>query len=387
MKRFCTIVHRKALFLLMLTAFGTSHAERVNELVADGDRLYALSGSQIHVSQDEGASWALLNEFDSQVLSFAVHPGDPNHLFAGTYDWISYSTDGGQTWTQAAGFEEQQPGSYYEGSWNQVNSILVTDEEEPRLYLAGVLRGVYTSTDLGLTWNQVDHVFDLPVGLIKDPLDSSTVYVYAEYDGDLIRTVDDGNSWQKMSTPVRVNSTAIDPHDSSRILVAGYLFNPGEDIFYHSSDSGLNWTQASTPLPDLHVADIVFDPKNSVRVYSALRTVPSFGMESEWPIYVSTDGGMSWQPIPEAPVTSGLSLHVSNENEILVLGSDEGIWRSTDGGSNWMLVWPDNSADTDENTDSESGVPDISSGGGSIFWLLLGVICIVSNAAGTAVRK
>jgi hypothetical protein len=86
------------------------------------------------------------------VLALAIDPTNPTLLYAGTYEFIFKSTDGGSTWTAV----------YSTGYWFEPVNTLAVDATGT-LYAGtgdchcfegcGCRGGVITSTDGGGTWS------------------------------------------------------------------------------------------------------------------------------------------------------------------------------------------------------------------------------------------
>ena len=83
------------------------------------------------------------------------------------------------------------------------------------------------------------------------------------------------------------------------------------------------------------VGDIVVDPRNSNVVYAAtvdyFRLFTARGLVGDHGVYVSSDGGTSWQPFNEGLNHAGaFALELDAENSILYVGTRGGgiYWRS-----------------------------------------------------------
>jgi photosystem II stability/assembly factor-like uncharacterized protein len=140
------------------------HAVALAVSSQDAARVYvAISDRSIHRSDDEGATWAMVNQNPLQgfeipredpdapgptVWSLAVDPGNPDKVYAGLFaGGVFISTDGGETWSpSSAGMDPE----------TSVRAIEV-DPGFPDVVYAGTLNsGVYVSTDGGQTWRQIN---------------------------------------------------------------------------------------------------------------------------------------------------------------------------------------------------------------------------------------
>lgn len=158
--------------------------------------------------------------------------------------------------------------------------------------------------------------------------------------GDYIwRTNNGAAGWFRASTLtagfVQVSAIAIAPTDSNRMLVGmadGYIHRNSDAL---SAVSTTSWP-FTRPRAGW-VSSLAIDPGNRDIAYA---TYSTFGGTHVWR---SMDGGASWSPIdgsgagalPDVPVHS-LVVDPSN-NARLYIGTDVGVFVSTDGGANWAV--------------------------------------------------
>jgi len=122
----------------------------------DPSRIYlGTTDSWIYVSSDGGSSWSRLAKLGGRdnlvVDSLVVDRSDANTLFAGVHFWamdhpdggIYISHDQGLTWSEVAEMHGQSV------------QALVQARSNPRVLIAGTLRGVYRSADKGLLWHEI----------------------------------------------------------------------------------------------------------------------------------------------------------------------------------------------------------------------------------------
>lgn len=62
--------------------------------------LYAALASGVWKSTDAGVAWSRVGDADARAL--AVNPADPDHVAAATRDGVTFSRDGGATWSATA---------------------------------------------------------------------------------------------------------------------------------------------------------------------------------------------------------------------------------------------------------------------------------------------
>src|SRR6185436_17833595 len=170
-----------------------------------------------------------------------------------------------------------------------VLEIVVAPTSHRTLYAAVDFR-VYRSDDAGGRWRLAHK--GLPPGvsaLAVDPSDARTVYaglgvLQQEGATSLYKTVDGGASWLPLSgvSGQQVSDIAVDPHDPSRLLVAGTT------RLFRSVDGGATWDRpglpAGGPLAPL-CENVAFDPSTPGIAYAA---VGNRGFLK------SVDGGVTW---------------------------------------------------------------------------------------------
>jgi photosystem II stability/assembly factor-like uncharacterized protein len=162
--------------------------------------LYFYEGNRGEVirSSDGGASFETVLETSVPVNAVAIHPSNPQLMFAGTGSFYApvapgglfISTDGGATWNPTS-------------LQNVVVNSVALSSAEPDLIYAGcggsdcAYAGIFKSTDRGATWSKT--VSGLPVeyaitSLQIDPFCSDVVYAASFY-GGIFATLDQGNYW------------------------------------------------------------------------------------------------------------------------------------------------------------------------------------------------
>lgn len=134
----------------------------------------------------------------------------------------------------------------------------------------------------------------------------------------------------------RVNSFTVDPSDPN----VWYAGAPAGGI-WKSTDAGVNWIALADDLPQIGVSGIAVDPNDSNIIYIA--TGDDDGGDSDAVgVLKSTDGGNSWDftglNLNNSPsVLNEIYIDPSNSQRVFV-GSSSGVFRTTNGGTNWTNV-------------------------------------------------
>ena len=322
-----------------------------------------------YIGTATGGVWKTVNNgttlepvFDDQgnasIGAVAIAPGDPNIVWVGTGeannrqssswgDGIYKSTDGGKTWRHMG---LRQTMHIARIRVDPTNYDVVYVAAVGNLWGPGGERGVYKTTDGGLTWTSV--LSDGPdVGatdLVLDPRNSQVMYA-ALYQrrratwgfngggpGSAIhKTADGGRTWTKLTE-------GLPEGDKGRIGLDVYRKNPNvvyarvehasEGGVYRSDDAGASWRKLSPVNPrPMYFSQMRVDPNDDSRVY-----VP--GVQ----LHVSDDGGRTFRD------DGARNIHVdfhamwidpNNSNHVMI-GGDGGVGISYDRSETY--VWLSN---------------------------------------------
>jgi uncharacterized repeat protein (TIGR01451 family) len=252
----------------------------------------------------------------------------------------------------------------------RVTALAVDSTNSNVVYAGAADGGVWKTTDAGVHWAPLmDSQPSLAVGSIAiDPSNHSTIYVGTgeeNFSGDtyfgagILKSVNGGTSWTQIKGPfvgpfssqdyfgggARIGAIAVEPGNSSVILVAVEMFSSNPTGIYRTADGGTTWTSV---LPGAHGTAVVFDPTKGNIAYAALGT-PSGSAKNG--VYKSVDGGKTWTKINGTgsnvlpTVTVGriaLSLAPSSPGTLYAGIQDTltsnllGFFKTIDGGANWV---------------------------------------------------
>jgi photosystem II stability/assembly factor-like uncharacterized protein len=323
----------------------------------------------VWASTDYGRTWNPI--FDSEptqsIGAIAIPPSNPDIIYVASGEGLQRpdlsigngiykSTDAGKTWTHLGLRDGQQI------------PALAVDPRNPDRIFAAVLghpygangeRGIFRSTDGGVTWEKVLYKGENTGGsdVVVDPSNPDIVYAclwqsrlgpwednnaFAGSEGGLFKSTDGGQTWRKLSQGlpddvVQIN-VAIAGSQPQRLYASlsttqpvGYASGKGLG-FYRSDDGGESWTQITNdPRPAMKIGggDLsvpVVDPQNADVVYVASIVVVR-----------SSDGGKTWTSIRGAPGGDDYqNLWINPENpNIILLVSDQGAIVTVNRGETW----------------------------------------------------
>lgn len=293
-------------------------------------------------STDAGSTWSpLIDDFSRLGISdIVIDFNDSQTIYIATGDadggdaeaiGVWKSTDGGNVWAEVGDINS-----------SRIYKIEMDPDDSDRL-LAACNDGLYRTTDGGTTWTEV---YAEKVRDVQFSVGDNDQNAFAVTGGSFIRSTDNGATWVEISSGIDTdyNHMRLDvtKDDSSYVYVvaagSGFAGTQYSGI-YKSTDAGLTFTQIHAPATDdlfsasgqaWYDLDLAVDQndKNTLAV----------GVLNIWR---STDGGVSWTEInnwstTEGPAYTHADIHYLKwHGDNLYCGSDGGIYKSTNDGSNF----------------------------------------------------
>jgi photosystem II stability/assembly factor-like uncharacterized protein len=203
--------------------------------------------------------------------------------------------------------------------------------------------GLYRSEDGGGTWHCVYDSLNLENDLITtavavSPNFESDRSVFAGTHGAVLCSVDGGENWKVVplaSPPPIVSAMVVSP---SYVEDGTLLVGTMEDGVFLSSDRSSRYHRWNFGLLDLNVLALVISP-----AFAADETL-FVGTESG--IFRSTNGGRAWRevsfPIDYAPVISlAISPNYAGDGILFAGTESSGLFRSSDKGQTWSRIGED----------------------------------------------
>jgi photosystem II stability/assembly factor-like uncharacterized protein len=288
--------------------------------------LLALSSSQSTLAQ--AASWVPVGPDGGDARSFAVDPSNDRHLYLGTTNsWVYQTEDGGASWHRLAKLAKSD---------DLILDNVVVDQADPKTLLVGAWivdhpgGGLFISHDSGKTWTTVDAMKDQSIRALTQAPSDPKILIAGTLKG-VYRSEDGGVQWNQISPAGsmdihEVESIAIDPKDPGTVY-AGTWHLP-----WKSTDGGANWHNIKQGLiEDSDVFSIIIDPTQPNVVYTSACSG----------IYRSDTGGELYKKIQGIPMTARrtrvLMLDPSNHNTVYA-GTTEGLYKTTDGGATFKRM-------------------------------------------------
>jgi hypothetical protein len=205
---------------------------------------------------DDGVTFDVLGDlFHSDLVSVDFTDPERKLLLAGGHEQsqvLRRSTDGGATWNDI--------GSTLPAGVNCTNVHVL----DARTYLLGCERGqpgILRSADAGATWTTVS-----AFGGARQPLRASdgTFYWASGEDASLVRSSDDGLTWEKVTISAGRGTYPVRPIE----LPDGRIATLGHDHVVVSDDQGETWSLASGTTPYTDGFGVVYSaPRKSFFIW------------------------------------------------------------------------------------------------------------------------
>ncbi len=381
----------KKIALLILAGIGYTMALAQEPVVLTGDELFgSLKARQIGPALMSG-----------RITDLAGHPTNARIIYAGTAGGgVWKSADGGSTFTSIFDDYAQSIGTIAIDPGNPDQVIWVGTGETWTRNSTSVGDGLYKSVDGGVNWQKVGFAKSERISSIQiNPTNSDEVYVGVlgplwgtSDERGVYKTTDGGQTWERVlagDNHVGCSDLIMDMHNPQVLYAAfwefgrtAWGFNSGGDksALYKSTDGGKTWAKIHNGLPTgkLGRFAIALAPSDSKILYAAVEA------EKDKGLYRSDDAGASWEYLnkdfnlvvrpfyfsrivvdprnPDVLIKAGLfgsiskdggktfkqlgSMHADmhdawfdiNDSDRFYAGTDGGVYRTWDGGSNMEMV-------------------------------------------------
>jgi len=242
---------------------------------------------------------------------------DPDTILAGVEDAALFkSIDGGQNWNELPGLRTQDNGpSWQPGAGGMcLHTIMVSPQDPERIFVAISAAGAFRTDDGGTSWRPINKGLhsegvpdpDAEVGhcvhhLAMHPSKPDVLYMQKHW--DVMRSNDAGDSWFEVSDNLPTDfGFAIDvhAHEPETVYVVPIKSDSehypldGQLRVYRSRSGGNEWEPLTKGLPQSNCY------VNVLRDAMTVDSLDSCGIyfgTTGGQVYVSPDGGDSWQTI------------------------------------------------------------------------------------------
>jgi photosystem II stability/assembly factor-like uncharacterized protein len=294
-----------------------------------------------------------IQQSNPSVIWVGTGEGNPRNSLNGGFG-VYKSLDGGKTW-KAMGLEKTR----------HIHRVII-DPTDPNTVYVGAIgspwgihpeRGVYKTTDGGLTWNKILFVNNKTgvADLVMDPNNpNKLIAAMWEHKRDpwffksggegsgIHMTHDGGKTWKKITDEDglpkgnlgRIGLTIA----ANKPNIVYALVEAKKNALYKSEDGGFKWKKINDKSDignrPFYYSDIHVDPQNENRLFSVFTYVN-----------VSEDGGKNFkQLMPAYGVDNGVHpdhhawwIHPNN-GQFMIDGNDGGMNITKDGGKTWRFI-------------------------------------------------
>jgi photosystem II stability/assembly factor-like uncharacterized protein len=324
-------------------------------------------------STDGGATWRESSELKNEAIhSLAQSDSDPDTLIAGTFSGVFRSDDAGQSWKQlptqsqsglihveSLAIDPRTSDTIYAGtfylpyksvdggqSWKSIKNGIIDDSDifaididprDPNHIIASACSGIYESKNAGEEWRKVQ-------GIPSQSRRTRAILQHPSVPGMVFAGTTEGfwlsdksgaaDSWMvTTSRQLEINSIAVHPSRPDMIFIG--TNNYGVMV---SNDGGKSFAPTNGGFSGRFANAILADRETPNRVYaSTINTATGGGF-----FFVSDDNGESWRPsmrsMPSRLITYAI-LQDATDADIVYLGTNLGVYKSTDRGASWAPVW------------------------------------------------
>lgn len=300
----------------------------------------SFGSSAIFKSTDSASQWSPRGNglSASTVTALSFDPAMAETIYAATGgSGVFKSTDGGGVWQLANGDRNAQTPKLLGSS--DVRALAFGGN---RLY-AGTSRGVFSTTDGGLTWNSpqlqlatdpnvraVNQARESVRALAVDPSNPAIVYtgVFTGMAGGIFKSVDSGftSTLINAGLPNLDSATGLSTVGVQALVAANSttLYAGTSSGVFKTTDSGGNWTAKNSGLTDTNVTALVIDPANANVVYAG----------TPGGVFKSTNGGDMWTA-SNSGLTSTQVRALAIEGSAIYAVTAGGVFKSADAAANW----------------------------------------------------
>jgi photosystem II stability/assembly factor-like uncharacterized protein len=304
-----------------------------------GSRLLLGDDGGLYSTTDGGATWNShnLGLATNQFYAGTAHPTNANQLMGGLQDNGVQRRSASNSWT---------PVTYCDG----VSTAIAANNPDTH-WAYGCQRLLIARTTDGANFDEM---------VVSGGIDTSNAPFIAYFEkcpaNDNIFIAGTDKVWRTTdffsSAPLTPTWTANSPVLGFGNGVTALAFAPSDCNTYAvgtyggislTTNGGVNWIDLSAGLPDRAISDLAFDPTNANILYA---TVSGFNTNSTMAGHVfkttsAASGTPNWSDISTPVDIPHNTIVVDPQNvNSLYVGTDLGVWKTTNGGGNWTHDGP-----------------------------------------------
>jgi photosystem II stability/assembly factor-like uncharacterized protein len=288
-----------------------------------GDRLIVV-GEQGHAlwSDDNGQSWAQAEVPVSLALTSVTFAGDGTAWATAHDGYLLHSDDKGETWSVKL-------------SGSDVASLSVGAIEAQVAALEAELEAAADDTFDDIQWALDEATFALDEALLAVDEGMTTPLLKVWFDGDLgyalgaynvlLQTSDSGATWEahsdRLDNPDKYHLYAMARSAAGTLLVAGEA-----GTLLRSIDDGDSWERVSTPYPGSFFGAVA----------AADGGLLVFGLRGN--VFRSTDEGATWNSVANGDNRTLMCGAANDDGTVVLAGAAGAVLYSSDNGASFRVV-------------------------------------------------
>jgi photosystem II stability/assembly factor-like uncharacterized protein len=248
--------------------------------------MYAGTTWRAYKTTDGGKNWRLIKNGmidDSDVFAIEIDQKNPDHVVASACSGIYESFNKGEKWTKIQGIPSQ----------SRRTRDIKLNPAIPGAYYAATTEGFWMSNAAGKAWMMTT------------------------------------------SRELEINSIAVHAEEANRIFIA--TNNYGVMV---SNDGGKNFEPTNGNFTSRFTLSVVPDIERPTRFYAATYNTATGGGF----FFISDDAGVTWQPGMKNLIANRISPHTllqdRTDPNTIYLGTNIGVFRSSDRGLSWTHLTP-----------------------------------------------
>lgn len=322
----------------------------------------AVGSGGVWKTTNAGTTWKPLTDSQSfySTGAIALDPSNANTVWLGTGEnvggrhvgighGIYVSMDGGETWKNK-GLKKSEHISKIIVHPDDPNTIWVASQGP--LWSSGGARGLYKSTDGGISWKQTIELDEWTgvTDIVINPINPNVLYAaswqrhrnVAAYMGGgpgtaLYKSVDGGDTWRKLTTGLpKVDmgkiGLAISPQKPN-VLYAAIELERRKGAVYRSENDGESWTKMSDTVSGGTGPHYYQELIASPHVFDKLFLMNNY-------VLVSDNGGKTFSQMNESKkhVDSHAMVFKAHDPNYILVGTDGGLYETFDNTQHWKFV-------------------------------------------------
>jgi photosystem II stability/assembly factor-like uncharacterized protein len=267
-------------------------------------KILVSGNNRLYYSGDNGTNWNMdlfrNNRVPSKSITNALLTYEADKIIITEEDRFFISVDNGLSWSQR----------WYDSKLSKSGSVLIANEEDRGVYVNKVEKLVNTTNStLGLLTGRVACSYD------------GEVLGFASTNGFVAISTNSGNSWSVQTTIGYKKWRSIDISDDGNTIIVVAK----DDYMYISNNRGLSWV-VSENIGQRSWTDVALSV-DSQTIYA----VSNITAKQPHQPAVSKDGGQTWSPMKNLPISVYISMAGSDDGKIILVAQRKGkVYVSTD---------------------------------------------------------